>query len=153
MGKFSPMKVEAECYRSIRGDDVLERSCTIPAGVFMDVGFLGEKSDIRIAAFCDVEGKKGTVWILRKEGEGWSIGRKFSSDISKKVKAVLYEDENDDRGGAVDIHTPIQITAGQELSIFSTKGPKREISVYLDSDGDNATQTPSCEKDPSLLKV
>jgi hypothetical protein len=112
------MRVEVEFYEKGEKDRLIRKS-SLPSG---DSEFIKLcNGNARIAVFCSLDSKKGSVII---------------NDPEKKIDVLKFKDKKDRKGEKMDINSLINIEKKQKLSI--TNGGENpslmKISVYLSPD-------------------
>jgi hypothetical protein len=109
------MSIEVDCCcPKRRTDNRVVKSSVISAGDWAGVSLL--EGRIRIAIFNNLDGDKGSILISGK---------------TKKVRAVVYEDEYDREGTRVDQNKPIIVRGKQRASIETKKcKPNSQVLVY-----------------------
>lgn len=112
------MTIEADCFRlKKKRDEVLEQSLRITPGSSKKITFFKQQG-VDIMVFCNADNTQGTIAISGHR-------------LPWKVSAKLFESEEDNLGKFVYVNGMIQIKQGQELILFSRRGPKKEIDLYL----------------------
>jgi hypothetical protein len=113
------LRLEAECGYDDQNDDMV-KAYSVKSGEFQNIDFLGST---KVSIF-GPDLNKGS-------------GRVIMSGKSRGIKAIKYENEEDNEGKVIDIKHPIDIFGKEELSIFINKKiNKKEIFIYLSSDND-----------------
>jgi hypothetical protein len=112
------MVIEAERYRSKRyKNDVLTDLQIVSPGDWTGMDFFRGK--IKIAIINSIGGNKGSIFVKGN---------------TKRIRAVIYEDQYDEEGKQINIfdNHPITITGEQTLSLETIKGKSKQVAdIYL----------------------